>query len=80
MYKRQDRRICRRAHGQAERSAWTWIDRELLHKRPVGRKLHDLARLIRIGIDAIAVRDQQMAIRSHRHRQRAVQMLSLIHI
>src|SRR6202041_3408750 len=63
-----------RAHGQTKRSALVRVHRELLHKPSFHRKLDDLAGLIWVGIDTVVIRDQQMAIRSHGHRKRTVQM------
>ena len=55
IHRRKDRRIFIRAHRQSERSALRRIDGKLLHKLPFHRELDNLARLIRIRIDAIVV-------------------------
>jgi hypothetical protein len=51
-----------------------WIHRKLGNEATLRCEFDDLARLLRVGVDRVAVRREQIAVRSERQCQRAMQI------
>ncbi len=75
VYRRESNHIVGDLHDiESERPALSRVNRELTDEMAVHGEFHDLARLIRIGIDSIAIADQQVPIGRQNHGQRPMQV------